>query len=91
MITDIFLKIIGWIFAVISFLLPNWSVWDNSAWSFSTMFITIGQAFARLNFILAIDTLFQAIDYFLYFEIIYLSALLTIKVIIFFRTGDFKI
>lgn len=88
MIADIVLTIIGWIFNVFVYLLPSWSFWQNNAWQLNDVFITIGNAFGKLNFIFAIDTAFSVLDYLLQFEAYFLTAVVLGRVISMIRKGE---
>lgn len=86
MIIDIVLYLIGYLLNFISIILPTWTIWPQTLLDGFSYFAS---AFARLNFLLPINTLFNCLSFLIGFEATYLSVKLTMKLFNFLRgTGS---
>ena len=86
MITTLFINLISYIVSAIISLLPTFVVWPDALF---TGIQYICSSFALLNFVLPIDTLFEALIWFIHFNALYLTAKITLKVFNFIRgTGS---
>jgi hypothetical protein len=86
MITDILISLFNLFMKIILFLLPTWTIWPHQLLDGLTYFTT---TISNFNFIVPIDSLFQAIQFVVHFEEMYLSTKLILKVWNYFRgTGS---
>jgi len=76
MIIDIMLYIIAYFFGVLLFVLPKWIIWPQAVTDGFTYFAGV---FARLNFILPVDTFFNCLSFLIGFEAAYLTAKIIVK------------
>lgn len=76
MIFDLIFYLLGYFFSVIAIVMPKWSIWPQAVIDGFTYFAGI---FAKLNFILPVDTFFACLSFLIGFEAAYLSAKLIIK------------
>ena len=82
MLGDLFFNILTMLFNAVAFVLPTFTVWPQTLLDGLTY---IFQSFAKFNFILPVDTFFQALLFFIHFSALYLGAKLSLKAINFMR------
>lgn len=85
MIVDLGIYIFSLLIDTVSFFLPAFSVWPQGLLDGLTYF---ANSLAVFNFILPIDTFFQALDYFVGFESAYFTVKILLKFIGFFRKSS---
>jgi len=72
--------------SIVVFLLPTWTPFPNDLLTGLTFFFS---SLAKLNFLFPIDSLFSVLLFLIYFEVIYFTAKIILKVFNFFRgTGS---
>lgn len=84
MLGDLLFYLIMKIFEAVAFILPSWTVWPQVLTDGLTY---IFQSFAKLNFILPIDTFLTALLFIIHFETLYFTAKISLKPISFIRGG----
>jgi len=89
MIVNFFLFVISSFFDLLIFLLPKWSIWPVAVLDGINYFVSI---LAGLNFLLPVDTFFNAGLFLLSFEAMYFIAKLVVHIFNYIRgSGPIKI
>lgn len=85
MIIDILIKILSSFFSLIHYILPNWQIWPDVVLNSLRVFAS---SLARFDFIFPIKSLFDAIIFYIGFEISYYTVKLIVSTVGFFRGSD---
>lgn len=82
MLGDLLFYIITKMFEAVAFVLPSWEIWPDTL---VTGLQYIFESMAKFNFILPVDTFFEALTFGVHFSALYFGAKLSLKAINFMR------
>ena len=85
MITSFIITIFSFFIKLIALFLPKWSVWPDVLLNGIHDFVS---AMASFNFIFPVDQLFDAIQFFIAFEVLMYISKMIISIVGFFRGTD---